>query len=140
MQLKYLTSIFYLDEHPDCRTLYDLAEAIGTIQILCISKVAAVQKSANCLRDWRMAVCEYLQLQNNRVQMDKKTKDNKAKTTETVLSIPKKSPTHGLGQGTIHFFMGRGVVVFLIISEKFCMTPPLQFSLECPLKPVHIPA
>ena len=29
----------------------------------------------------------------------------------------------------------------MIISEKFCMTPPplLQFSLECPIKTVHLP-
>ena len=37
--------------------------------------------------------------------------------------------------------MGRGAGGFLIISEKFCMTPPplLQFSLECPIKTVHLP-
>ena len=33
---------------------------------------------------------------------------------------------------------GGGGGGFLIISEKFCMTP-LQFSFECPIKPVHLP-
>ena len=32
------------------------------------------------------------------------------------------------------FFMGRGAGGFLIISDKFCVT------LECLLKPVHLPA
>ena len=33
---------------------------------------------------------------------------------------------------------GVGGGSFLIIHEKFCMTP-LQFSLECPIKPAHLP-